>query len=93
MNSIKRFIGLASFFSLYHDVLTLIYLPGKEVSRDVLYHIVMRMEMYILKVMWFECSELNYSIYKLLVTYFILVDFCSDHISLNKTIKSTVISI
>lgn len=45
MNSIKGFIGLASFFSLYHDILSLIYLPGKEVSRDVLYHIVMRVEM------------------------------------------------
>lgn len=93
MNSIKGFIGLASFFSLYHDVLSLIYLPGKEVSRDVLHHIVMRMKMYILKIMWFECSELNYSIYKLLVTYFILVAFFPDHISLNKTMKSTVISV
>ena len=45
MNSIKGFIGLALFLSLYRDILSLIYLPGKEVSRDVLYHTVMRVEM------------------------------------------------
>lgn len=44
MYSIKGFIGLASFFTLYHDILSLIYLPGKEISRDVLYYTLMRVE-------------------------------------------------
>lgn len=45
MNSIEGFIGLASFFSLSQDILSRIYLPGKEASRDILYHTVIRVEM------------------------------------------------
>lgn len=55
MNSIEGFIGLASYFSLYRDILSLIYLPGKEVSRYVLYHTVMRVEiLYIFKIIQLE---------------------------------------